>query len=175
MFALHHQVVSTEQGRIMFSFDLAEEWLKTQNLPCFSMDLCGRQMSMVSCWARLVRLGWKRARMESLTFVFVLLFFFCPIAASQEVCGDVEASGCQLDAWLFDCHCYNGAIAALDSDESMRRSGFTGASSTARKICERKGARKIPSAVKPSSAMIFLCNKAIVKTKNFGEIFHPEN
>ena len=35
---LHHQVVSTEQVRIMFSFDLAEERLTTQNLPCFSMD-----------------------------------------------------------------------------------------------------------------------------------------
>ena len=145
------QVVSTEQVRTMFSFDLAEEWLSTQNLSCFSMDFTwktnvnGLLLGAIGpCGLKAWPDGKPHLRFRPI-IVFLLSHSEDHESRALLLKKFVEMSkqaGVTLSHGFFDCTCYNGARSALESDESMCHVKLHRCLQHSKEICGLKGARK---------------------------------
>ena len=120
------QVVSAESVRIMFSFDQAEEWLSTQNLPCFSMDFTWKTNVAGLVLGAIGPIGLKAGSDGKPHLRFCPIVFLLARSEDEESQGLLvknrgDVKGCQrhLDAWFLDNACYTGARKALEQDETM--------------------------------------------------------
>ena len=143
---------SAEAVRIMFSFDLALEWLQTQDLPCFLMDFTwktNRPGLVLGAIGPVGLKAWADGKPH---------MRFCPIVFMLSHAEDLEPQkmlvekyismakqvGVTLTDGFFDCSCFLGAQSALQSEESMRAIRLHRCLQHSKENLKREGKRRDP-------------------------------